>query len=600
MHCRRLFAAFLTATVGAGVSGVGGEAEGQETIATSGGAAFAEEADVLGEARRAQARFENRRIRLLPVSIGGFGGPCDEVVGRICVGFGEGEWYPEPEHPEITRLRRELVAELDSLQGLAPGSSWILGQRVWYRAKNADWEGAAATARECLEVERWWCLALEGFALHGMGRYEGAQAAFDDALIRMAPDRARRWKVPRWPVDGEARELLATAEASPFGTSRELDRLWALADPLYLVPGNDRLTAHYARWTVTELRDRARNPFKLSWGDDLTELTVRHGWQMGWERTPARNLAGQDDVVGHDHPMGRDYMPKGSTLADPVAHPEAFHPRVRAPKSLYAPDYAPVLLPMEGQVAIFPRGRTMLVVASHFLPEDTTYHADHGHPLPWLEPGEQADMPDRRGLFAWSVDDPAERSGVESMGSTDGASLLEISAADHVLSVESWSPALRKAGRLRVGLRARAVPDDVAALSDIVLLRPVEAAPGRLHDILDLVLPTATIQTGAPIAIAWEVAGLGFRPETLGFEVSVEPAGRGVFDRIGDFLGVTEAPNPLIVSWEEAGPTEPGPLFRYLSLGPAELDPGDYRIRLVLRTAGRSEVVRLKPFRVVG
>ena len=71
---------------------MGGEAAGQETNAAFGGAAFAQEADVVDEARRAQANFENRRIRLLPDSIGGFGGPCDAVVGRICVGSGGGEW----------------------------------------------------------------------------------------------------------------------------------------------------------------------------------------------------------------------------------------------------------------------------------------------------------------------------------------------------------------------------------------------------------------------------------------------------------------------------------------------------------------------------
>lgn len=556
--------------------------------------------DVVEEARRAQARFENRRIRLFPVSYGGFGGPCDEVVGRICVGFGEGEWYPEPEDPEIGRLRDALVIELDAFQRLAPASSWILGQRVWYRTMGADWEGAIRTARECGPIERWWCLALEGFALHAAGRYPHAQEAFDEALVRMGPDRARRWRVPRWAVEGAVRDLLVTAEASPFATSGELHRLWALADPLYLVPGNDRLTAHYARWTVTELRDRARNPFKLSWGDDLTQLTVRHGWQMGWERTPARNLAGQDDVVGHDHPLGRDYMPTGAVLSDPAAAlPEALMPRVRTPRSLYAPEYAPVMLPMGGQVAVFPRGATMRVVASHFLPEDTTLHADHVHPKPWLEPGDQAGMPDRAGIVAWPVDDPHRRYSATQVGSTEGATLLELPTADHVISVESWSPSSRRAGRLRAGLPARRAPDGVATLSDIVLLRPADREPRRLEDVLGWVRPTTQMAPGAPLAIAWEVAGLGFRPETLSFEISVEPTGRGVFGRIGDFLGVTDPPIPLVIAWQESGPAEPGPLFRYLSFGPTGLEEGEYRVRLVLRTTGRSDVVRVTPFEVV-
>ena len=576
-------------------------AAGQQGLEGSGQPSPRAEADVVDEARRAQARFENRRIRLLPISYGGFSGPCDEVVGRICVGFGEGEWYPEPEDPEIVRLRSELVAELDAFQRAAPASAWILGQRVWYRAKGGDWEAATTTARECVEVDVWWCRALEGFALHGAGRYVEAQKAFDDALIRMDSERARRWKVPRWAVDGGVRDLLETAGASPFATSRELDRLWTLADPLYLVPGNDRLTAHYARWTVTELRDRARNPFKLSWGEDLTQLTVRHGWQMGWERTPARHLAGTDHVVGHDHPQGRDYLPTGPILGDPVAaSAEALTPRVRSPRSLYAPDYAPVLLPMDGQVAVFPRGATMHVVASHFLPEDTTLHADHDHPIPWLEPGDQADMLDGAGVFAWPVDDPRRLYRAQSPESTEGATLLELPTADHVLSVESWSPSLRRAGRLRTGLPARPAPDDVATRSDLLLLDPADEEPRRLEEVLRWVRPTTEVAAGTPFAIAWEVAGLGFRPETLRFEVSVEPEGRGFFGRIGDVLGVTDAPRPHVIAWEEAGPVEPGPLFRYLSLGSSDLEEGEYLIRLVLRTTGRSEVVRIASFRVVG
>lgn len=556
-------------------------------------------AEVIDHARQAQARFENRRIRRLPVTYDGFGGSCDEIVGRICVGFGEGEWYPVPERPEIAALRLALLSELDSLQTLAPSSSWILGQRVWYRAKGEDWGGALRTAAACGDVERWWCLSLQGFALHGLGRYEEALTTFEDALIRMEPGRARQWRIPRWPVDGRTRDLLASAEASPFGTSRDLDRLWALADPLYLVAGNDRLTAHYARWTVTELRDRARNPFRLSWGDDLRELTVRHGWQMGWERTPARSFAGQDDVVGHDHPLGRDYLPAGEALSAPAAATaEALQPRLRAPKSLYAPSYAPVLLPMEGQVGVFPRGRTMVVVTSHVLPEDTTFHADHRHPLPWLEPGDQADMLDRTGLFAQPVSGVSEPFGVQHIGSTEGASMLEMPTADYVISAESWSPSLRRAGRLRFGLEARPAPPDIATLSDLLLLRRGTEEPTRLEEAMDLVRPTDVVRPGEPFAIGWEVAGLGFRPETLVFEVSVRRPGRSVFSRIGDFLGVNDPPSPLVLSWEEAGPDRPGHVFRYLALDLPELEEGEYEIRLVVRTAGRSEAVSVKRFHV--
>lgn len=600
--------------------------------------------DALSVARAAQARFERRRVRLLPTTWESFGGSCDEVVGRICVTFGEGEWYPQPEDPEIVMARRALLTELDSLQALLPGDSWILGQRVWYRAEADDWGRALGAAARCglAEDERWWCHALEGFALHGMGRYRQAEATFETALAGMDPERAHRWTVPRWPVDGDARELLEeeagergrastagmvdsqTAQARAAGPEAGplLDRLWALADPLWLVPGNDRRTAHLARWTASEIRDGARNPFRLPWGDDLTELTVRHGWQEGWERIHARSLTYEDQVVGHDHPMGRDYMPPGEVLLDPSgAEAEDLQPGVPRPRSLHAPDYAPVLLPMEGQVAVFPRDGGVVVAAAHFLPDDTTFHSDHGHPLPWLGPGDQADLPDRIGLFALSVGDETPRAegptpglpvahrprtarrphllGVQRAGGTGGALLLELPPGDHVVSAESWSPRRRRAGRLRVGVPARPVVPDVATLSDIVLLRPGPEEPATLEEAVDRLLPRPRVAPGQPFAIGWEVSGLGFRPETLRFQVSIQRSDRDVFHRIGDFLGLSDPPRPLNLSWEEPGPVEPGHLFRYLELDVPALEEGEYEIRLVLRTAERSDAVSTLRFEVI-
>lgn len=561
----------------------------------------ADPADVVSVGRSAQARFERRRVRLLPLSHESVGGSCDEVVGRICTTYDEGEWYPQLESREIVARRLRLLAELDSLQELAPSSGWLLGQRVWYRAEGGDWGGAYRVAAECGGVDPWWCLALKGFALHGLERYREAEATFERALARMDEAGAERWRTPRWPVDSDTRELLEDAEADPPRRAEILRRLWALADPLYLVDGNDRLTAHYARWTAATIRDGARNPFRLSWGDDLTQLTVRHGWQIGWERTPSRDYTALDRVVGHNHPLGRDYMPPGDAVEAPADTPaDELHPGVRRPRSLYAPPYAPVLLPMEGQVAVFPRGRTMAVVATHFLPEDTTFHASHRHPVPWRDPGDQAEMPDRTGLFALPVERPSGRAfhSVRRLHSVDGASLLEIPTGDYVVSAESWSPPRRRAGRLRLGVSARLAPADVATLSDILLLRPGGRDPETLREALELALPRPRLRPGQPFAIGWEVAGLGFRPETLAFEVSVERDGRSVLSRVGDFLGLSEPPRPIALSWEEPGPTEPGHLFRYLALDLPELEEGGYEVRLTLRTAGRADAVTTRRFEV--
>jgi hypothetical protein len=547
-------------------------AAGSDTIAT-----LAEGGEVLGRARAAQADFERQRERWMPFRYASGGGTCDEVVGRLCIWDGKGDWHPEPEADELLVARERLLGELDSLQALSPSNGWIAGQRVGYRAEGGEWAGALATARSC-QAETWWCKALEGLALHGLGRYTEAEPEFMRALEEMEPERAGEWRLPARVVDSDTRRRLRDLErAGPDSLAAGLARLWRLADPLYLVEGNDRLTAHYARWTVSALKEGARNPFRLRWADDLEELTVRHGWEIGWERSPPRSLGGPAVVTGHRHPDAREYMPSGETFADPsTATAEAFLIDSRSTRSLYAPVYAPVILPIRGQVAVFPRGERMAVVAAAFLPEDTTLHAKHDHPRPWMEPGTQAGLPDRIGLFAV----PAA-AGTSTRQTTavlaGGALLLEVPAGAYVLSVESWSPERRLAGRVRMGLQRDRVPPDIAVLSDLLLLRGDGPAPQSLEAALPAVLLRLELPADQPVAVAWEVAGLGFRPETLVFELSVHRTDRSVFRRLGEFLGVSERPPSLALSWEELAPPAPETLFRHLDLALPPSSPAPTR-----------------------
>jgi hypothetical protein len=470
---------------------------------------------------------------------------------------------------------------------------------VWYRVEAGDGEAALEVARDCPRAPGWWCAALEGLALHTLRRFVAAEAAFDTALARMDPELALEWRVPERAVDGDGRDVLATVvTAGDPSLGIVLERMWSLADPLYLVDGNDRKTAHYARWTVATLKEDARNPYRIRWGRDLEELTVRHGWEVGWHRSRGGRLGQPDEVVGHSDPERRDYLPRGRALADPTTAPlDDLVANRDEGRSLYAPPYAPVLLPMESQLARFPRGDRLVVVAGQFLPEDTTYHADHDHPKPWMEPGDQAGMLDRIGLFAVPVDGGAtlER---RSVGSAEGALALEMPAGAWLLSAESWSPERRRAGRQRVVIEHVAAPPGVATLSDLLLLAPSEVPPDSLAEALPMVLLAPEIRRGASLAIAWELSGLGYRPETLSFEVTVERTGRSVFRRLGEALRLASPPRGVVISWEEAGPDRPRTVFRHLDLTLTDLEDGLYEVTVTLRGEGRSDAVARREFRV--
>lgn len=562
------------------------------------GSQYRDADEVRDAARAAQSLFERRRTPLLPIAWSSTPGPCDEHVGRFCTWYSEGEWHPVPEDERIVEMRRELIEDLDALQTFAPDDEWILGQRVWYRSEGGDWAAALSVARACGRVDRWWCAALEGFSLHGAGDAPAAERAFDRAFAEMPEEAAREWRLPGWAVESGVRDLIDDVADDPTAEAMLLERMWQLADPLYLAPGNDRRTSHYSRWVVSELRDRARNPFRIGWSEDLTQLTVRHGWEMGWERTPSRIITEPDNVTGHKHPEGRDFMPSRKVLESPLAAEAAdFRADLRRPRSLYAPAYAPVLLPMSSQIAVFPRGETMVIVASHVLPEDTTFHAEHDHPRPWMEGGAGVDQ---IGLFALSLANGAVSApvGVVERGRHGGALRLEVPAGDYVVSAESWSPEQRRAGRRRVPAARRPAPEDIATLSDILLLAPGDDDPPLLEAAMDRILPEVVLAPGQPFAIGWEVVGLGFREEMLDFELSVERQDRGFFGKVGGFLGLSDRPRPLSLSWEEAGPREPGHRFHYLDLDVSLMEEGRYRLTLVLATEGRSDATSVLDFEV--
>lgn len=555
--------------------------------------------DALSAAKSAQAFFERRREHYLPIRYASGGGSCDEVVGRLCVRYGEGGWTPEPEDEKVQEMRDELLSQLDSIQELIPSEGWVLGQRVWYRAEGGDWDGALATARACGSVEAWWCAALQGFALHGLSRFQDAATAFDRALAGMDSSQAREWRLPEESADSDGRSVLRALERGG-GPALDivLDRLWWLADPLYLVEGNDFETAHYARWTVVTLKQEAKNLYRLNWAGDLRELTIRHGWEVGWERSPGPFPGDPWSITGHNQPEAVDYMPAGEVLTRPASSTfDDLAPDLTEPHSLYAPAYAPVLLPMEGQLALFPRGDRLVVVATQYLPQDTTYFARHDEPRPWMEAGDQADMPDRIGLFAVPVVRRQWRETVRE-GADEGALMLDVPMGGYVISSESWSPSRRRAGRFRVGVDRERAPDDVATLSDLLLLDRRPTPPASLVEAVPSALARAVIGPDQPVSIAWEVSGLGFRPETLGFAVSVDRTDRSVFQRLGSFFGLSERPPSLQLSWEEPGPDRPEPQFHHLDLDLPPLDPGTYQITLTLSTQGRSNAVARQTFEV--
>jgi len=89
------------------------------------------------------------------------------------------------------------------------------------------------------------------------------------------------------------------------------------------------------------------------------------------------------------------------------------------------------------------------------------------------------------------------------------------------------------------------------------------------------------------LAVAWEVGGLGWAPEEVTYELSVQRAGVGVFRRLGQALGLVDPQRPLALSWTEPGPSRPGTVLRSVALELGPVDPGAYVVTLRAQVPGR-------------
>lgn len=597
MHLAGVWVAWI---VGAGPAGA------LQVPVPSGGSADA--AVALESARSAQARFERERARWVgDRRVGGGGGSCDEVVGRICMRFESGSdwWWPEHEDGRITAGRQRLLDALGDAARVAPDDPWILGQRVVYLGEAGRWHEAAVLARSCAGAEPSWCAALEGLALHGNGQFVEAEAAFERALATMEPAEARRWRSVELLLDAAGRS--ARRRAGERGDTLALERFWRLSDPLFLVPGNDRYTEHLARRTVARTRENARSAYALSWGADLEELLIRYGWEVGWERVdpPLGSIGAVGSVVGHHDPRGASFVAPASVWdASADSDPVDWNPGSRTrPRSGHTPAYAPVVLDLEALITVLPRGDSaLLVVRIGGVPPDTTLHSRHEHP-PAPDPtgGSTARLRPRYGLFAapLQAEGPSPPLRAVTGQGTTGSLVLGVPAGRHVVSVEVWDPGARRAGRSRQGLEVIGKPRDVATLSELLLAEARGPLPESLDQILDQLVAIPVFQPGDTLRVAWETTGLGWHLESLRYDLSVEKEAGGLLTRLGRGLGVIGDPPRVGLAWAQDAPPGPGPAFTAVDLVlPVDLSEGEFRVRLVLESSGRAPLVVTRMVRV--
>lgn len=567
-------------------------------------------------ARRAQEEFERLRAAHAPLHQGGGAGGCDEVVGRFCLRYLSGlpeDWTPPEEDPRVVSGREDLLSLLEELGDSLPGDQWILGQRIAYLGEISEWERAHEIALGC-RPSGWWCSAYRGTTLHFLGAIEEAEAAFAQARREMSEEQLREWEDIRPLLEFPLVDRLAELSAD----SLELlhSRIWRLADPLFLLSGNDVRSAHDARQTLASIRAEGENAYGLSWGEDLHEIFVRYGPEVAYQQAEApRPGVYPIPLVGRFDPLARGFFPTAAQLGSPADITlGSWRTDERSVRSRYTPVGAERVGALEVQQARFRRGDDHLLVLGWRV---------SGADLPWsmeddgesdADPGDGAadpNTPPEGALFLlplyeeWDLDAGRNAVAIEfgDDGSPAGILAAPAPSGSFLVSLELHDPPRSRGWRARHGVRLLPLPEGVPGLSDLLLLAPdepqEEASPFQPSDEDSLalhlarVLPSLRIE-GDSVEVAWESYGTGADAGAARYTLSVSPEGEGTLRRVLEFLRISRPRAAAEISWEEVPGTRevPGtPNFRRVTLDLSDFPPGRGKIRLQMQLPGREEMV---------
>ncbi len=555
---------------------------------------------ILDRSRDAQRRFERLRVRHLPVGLSSGSSPCDERIGRMCYWHGDNHYEPDPEAVEITLAREELLDTLAHAARQLPGDSWIAGQRVHYLIEAGRAHEALAAARTCMATEPGWCVALRGLALHRLERFEDAERAFRAGLEAMESRSAEEWLSPEPLLGRSDGSQLDRLQPEAHAAASRL--LWSLADPYYLVRGNDRWTEHLSRHTGGRILSRASNPHGMPWTAGLDELAIRYGHEISWTRSvPTVGASMRPLVTGRHPPHSERYLPPDGVLSGAFLPPgTVWGEPVERPRSAYAPSYAPELGAMHAVLARFRRGDSLLVVAAFgFEPRDSSSEASS--PAGTGKPnGPRSDVQAGLFLVPWGEKHGEIRPSARRTLAESGTLSLMVPLGNYVYSMEALDRGAGQGARLRGDLALGRHPPDIPDLSDLLIVEAPDLPPETLDDVTGHALPSLALGALQELAVAWEAYGTASGEAEVAYRLVVERLDRSLLSRLGEFLRLSQGEHPLNLEWSEPSPDHSGVHFRSVDLDLGNLEAGSYELRLQLSVGEWAPVIRRRRLEIVG
>lgn len=459
-----------------------------------------------------------------------------------------------------------------------PESGFLTGQAVFGLVRFGRPLDAMTVAQKCL-VANGWCDALEGYVLWSADQLREAEEHFT-TFLDSAPDSvvcqladatwllgSWSWLETRWSISGpEARE--PWAERPCQERLAVSDTIWWLADPLYIVDGNDRKIEHLDR------------SLKAAWYGDLHDGTVAQAWTGDYFDARWANVVRRGPWDSYKVEL--DVPPTGAGAIWTSRKAARYH---------FMPDF-------EGEGFNNPSWRLLSE------PNDEGYTPPYGafHLLPaqiarFRETLPEPTVPSSEGAISMrlAVGGTIEGSPIAKAASsaylilTDAPEsfplqlearfsegrtvfLASAPAKRHVISLE----VLTGAG---IGWHREMVEPlntEGPGLSDLLLYRPVgRSEPDSLMAAAASMLGSTEPEDVGQLGIYWEVYGAEAEVP-LEFQLRLEKEEGGLVDRLLRLFPGGEEEAPGTLSWSEPakGPVSP----KAIVLDVQELAPGQYTL----------------------
>jgi hypothetical protein len=486
------------------------------------------------------------------------------IVGRFC------EWHPKLEDDvvpnegdNIRQARAELLAELARAAAAVPGDDWIAGQRIRYLTEAHD-TSALGVARSC-RATRWWCDALLGLALHVNEDFVGADSAFSAALAEMPPLTRCHWMNLAPLLDDDIRgtyRKMSCAQREALNA-----KIWWVADPLFMVAGNERRTEHFSRVLHTALQADAANTYGMSWSGDLAELILRFGWAEKWTQQPPANpypITQEVSITGHEREPGFHFFatqrPPDSVaqIADSLFEIDQFPPREQ-----YSPVYAKGFVHLDAQVARFRRGDSTRVVAAFDVGSDTIF-SKHKFAAAVVAMGDETMTP----AIAEMDESPLKN-----------VLTVETPWKSQLVGVELLAKDSAAAARWRSGLAEIPLDSGRISVSDLLFVDDGQSLPTDLTEAIPRAHGGTKFAHGKQVGLFWELYGKAPVDSALPMSLTITPVGEGFLRRAFRALRISPKVSPLNIRWREngaAGVLSARSVLLDLSLVPA----GKYAVKL--------------------